>query len=55
VPFIGAEGKRDGRTVEGNDRRWWSAMMVVEAAVLGGDRPGSGAPSVSEAERGGAP
>jgi hypothetical protein len=41
VPFIGAEGKRDGRTVEGNDRRWWSAMMVVEAAVLGGDRPGS--------------
>jgi hypothetical protein len=44
VPFIGAEGKRDGRTVEGNGRtvegngqRRWSAMMVVEAAVLGGD------------------
>jgi hypothetical protein len=41
VPFIGAEGERDGRTVEGNDRQWWSAMMVVEVAVSGGDRPGS--------------
>jgi hypothetical protein len=41
VPFIGAEGERDGRTVEGNGRRRWSAMMVVEAAVSGGDRLGS--------------
>jgi hypothetical protein len=42
VPFIGAEGEQDGQTVEGNGRRRWSAMMVVEVAVLGGDRPGSG-------------
>jgi hypothetical protein len=41
VPFIGAKGERDGRTMEGNGRRRWSAMMVVEAAVLGGDRPGT--------------
>jgi hypothetical protein len=27
--------------VEGNGRRRWSAMMVVEAAVSGGDWPGS--------------
>jgi hypothetical protein len=55
VPFIGAEGERDGRTVEGNDRRQWSAMMVVEAAVSRGDWLGSGAPAISEAEGGGAP
>jgi hypothetical protein len=30
VPFIGAEGERYGRTVEGNGRWQWSAMMVVE-------------------------
>jgi hypothetical protein len=41
VPFIGAEGEQDSRTVEGNDRRRWSAMMVVEAAVSGGDLLGS--------------
>jgi hypothetical protein len=54
VPFIGAERERDGRTVEGNNRRWWSTMMVVEAAVSGGDRSrsdgGCGAPAISEAE-----
>jgi hypothetical protein len=50
VPFISAEGERDGRTVEGNDRRQWSAMMVVEAAVSRGDCLGSGAPAISEAE-----
>jgi hypothetical protein len=61
VPFICAEGERDGRTVEGNGRRRWSAMMVVEAAVSGGDRSGSdegggdGAPAVSRAEGGGMP
>jgi hypothetical protein len=38
VPFIGAEGERYGRTVEGNGRWQWSAMMVVEAAVSGWDR-----------------
>jgi hypothetical protein len=41
VPFIGAEGEGSDRTVEGNGRRRWSAMMVVEAAVSGGDRPRS--------------
>jgi hypothetical protein len=58
VPLIGAEGERDGRTVEGNDRHRWSVMMVVEATVSGGDRPGSdggsGALAISEAEGGGA-
>jgi hypothetical protein len=38
VPFIGAEGEGSDRTVEGNGWRWWSAMMVVEAAILGRDR-----------------
>jgi hypothetical protein len=37
VPFIGAEGEGIDRTVEGNARRQWRAMMVVEAAVLGGE------------------
>jgi hypothetical protein len=41
VPFIGAEGEQDGRTVEGNDRGRWSAMMVMEVAISGGDRSGS--------------
>jgi hypothetical protein len=41
VPFIGAEVEWDGRTVDGNGRRRWSAMMVVETAVSRGDRPGS--------------
>jgi hypothetical protein len=39
-PFIGLEGEWGGRVTEGNGRRWWCAMMVVEAAVLGGDRLG---------------
>jgi hypothetical protein len=34
VPFIGAEGNESYRTVEGNDRRWWSTMMVVEVGFL---------------------
>jgi hypothetical protein len=38
VPFIGAEGEGNDRTMEGNERRRWSTMMVVEATVLGGDR-----------------
>jgi hypothetical protein len=25
---------------EGNRRRWWCTMMVVEAAISGGDWPG---------------
>jgi hypothetical protein len=32
VPFIGAEGEGGDQPVEGNGRRWWSVMMVVEAA-----------------------
>jgi hypothetical protein len=40
VPFIGAEGERDGRTVEGNDRWRWSTMMVVEVAISGGGSAG---------------
>jgi hypothetical protein len=59
VPFIGAEGEGGDRTVEGNDRRRWSAMMVVEAAVSRGDRPGSdeggGASAILGAEGGRAP
>jgi hypothetical protein len=59
VPFIGAEGEGSDRAVEGNGRRRWSAMMVVEAAVLGGiDRGGmrgGGAPPISGVEGGGAP
>jgi hypothetical protein len=39
-PFIGLEGERGSRATKGNGRRWWCTMMVVEAAVLGGDRPG---------------
>jgi hypothetical protein len=40
VPFINADWEGGDQTVEGNDRRWWSAMMVVEAAVSGADRSG---------------
>jgi hypothetical protein len=36
VPFIAAEGEGSDRAVEGNGRRRWSAMMVVEAAISGG-------------------
>jgi hypothetical protein len=39
-PFIGLEGEQGGRAMEGNGRRQWCAIMVVEAAVLGGDRLG---------------
>jgi hypothetical protein len=38
--FIGLEGERGGQVTEGNGRRWWCAIMVVEAAVSGGDRQG---------------
>jgi hypothetical protein len=39
-PFIGLERELGGRVMEGNGRWRWCAMMVVEAAVSGGDRPG---------------
>jgi hypothetical protein len=38
--FIGLEGERGGRASEGNERRWWCTIMVVEAFVSIGDRPG---------------
>jgi hypothetical protein len=38
--FIGLEGERGGQATEGNERRWWCAIMVVEAAVSGRDRQG---------------
>jgi hypothetical protein len=58
-PFIGLEGERGDRTMEGN-RQWrWCAMMVVEASVSRGDRSGwswgvmrEGAPDVSGVEGG---
>jgi hypothetical protein len=28
-PFIGLEGERGGLATEGNERRWWCAIMVV--------------------------
>jgi hypothetical protein len=40
APLVGLEGERGRQTMEGNGRRWWCAMMVVEVAVLGGDRLG---------------
>jgi hypothetical protein len=60
VPFIGAEGVRDGQTMEGNDRQQWSTMKVVEAAVSRGIsrvmmKWGSGALTILGAEGGGAP
>jgi hypothetical protein len=36
-PFIGLEGERGGRAEENGWRRW-RAIMMVEAAVQGGDR-----------------
>jgi hypothetical protein len=39
-PFIGSDGKRGGWASEGNERWQWFAIMVVEAAILGGDQPG---------------
>jgi hypothetical protein len=56
-PFIGLEGERGGRVIEGNGRQWWYAMMVVEATVSGGDRPRwwgvrGGAPAVLGVEGG---
>jgi hypothetical protein len=39
-PFMGSEGERGGRALVGNNRRWCCPIMVVEAAVSGGDRPG---------------
>jgi hypothetical protein len=41
-PFKGLEGDRGGQVMEGNGRQRWCAMMVVEAAVSGRDRPGGG-------------
>jgi hypothetical protein len=38
-PFIGLEDERGGRATEGNGRRRWCSIMVVEATVSGGDRP----------------
>jgi hypothetical protein len=38
-PFVGSEGQRGDRASEGNGRWRWCAIMVMEAAVLGGDRP----------------
>jgi hypothetical protein len=57
-PFIGSERDRGCRASEGNEWRRWCAIMVVEAAILGGDQPGlwwgvmrGGAPAVTGAER----
>jgi hypothetical protein len=59
VPFIGAEGGGSNRTVEGNDGWRWSAMIVMEAAVSGGDRPrrdeGGATRAILGVEGGGAP
>jgi hypothetical protein len=41
-PFIGSEGEWGGQTSEGNGWQRWCAIMVVEAAVPGGDQPGGG-------------
>jgi hypothetical protein len=57
-PFMGSEGEQGGRALEGNNRRWCCPIMVVEAAVSGGDRLGwwwgvmrvGGAPAVMGAE-----
>jgi hypothetical protein len=56
-PFIGSEGERGGWASEGNGWCRWCTIMVVEAAVSGGDRPGwswgvmrGGAPAVTGAE-----
>jgi hypothetical protein len=58
-PFIGLEGERGGWVTEGNRRRRWSAMMMVEAVISGGDRSGrwwgvkrGSAPAISGAEWG---
>jgi hypothetical protein len=40
APFIGSEGEWGHRALEENDRWWCCTIMVVEAAVSGGDRPG---------------
>jgi hypothetical protein len=39
-PFYRVGGERGGRVTEGNRRQWWCTMMVVEAAISGGDWPG---------------
>jgi hypothetical protein len=39
-PFIGSEGEPGHRALEENDRWWCCTIMVVEAAVSGGDRSG---------------
>jgi hypothetical protein len=39
-PFIGLEGEWGSWAMEGNGQRQWCAIMVVEAAVSRGDRPG---------------
>jgi hypothetical protein len=41
-PFIVSEGEQGGRVLEGNGWLYWCTIMVVEAAILGGDRPGDG-------------
>jgi hypothetical protein len=40
VSFIGVEGERGDRMMEGNCRRQWSVMMVVEAVISRADRSG---------------
>jgi hypothetical protein len=37
---LGSYGLRGGWASAGNGRPWWCAIMVVEAAVSGGDQPG---------------
>jgi hypothetical protein len=39
-PFIGLEGERGGRVMEGNERQMWCAMMVAEVTFLGQDQLG---------------
>jgi hypothetical protein len=56
-PFIGSEGEQGGRASEGNRRWQWCTIMVADAAVSGGYRPGwwwgvmrGGAPTVTGVE-----
>jgi hypothetical protein len=39
-PFIGSEGERGDRASEGNGWRQWCGIMVMEAAISGGDQSG---------------
>jgi hypothetical protein len=56
APFYRVGGGAGGWAMKGIGRRRWCAIMVVEAAVSGGDRPGlwwevmrGGAPIISGA------